>query len=92
MTTFVDRSGPEPELVCRDCAKPVRRVFVGSIEAYGHVVNPGPNHHPVRVSTPKPALGPASPPMGAVPGSPAGMSSADFAAVTSRRRTGAAAK
>lgn len=32
-------------VLCRECGKPIRRTFAGSVPTYGHVTNPKADHH-----------------------------------------------
>ncbi len=45
MTEFVQ---PPDLLLCKECGKPIRRYFAGSIETFGHLVNPAADHHYAR--------------------------------------------
>lgn len=39
-------------MTCAICGRDIRRVFVGNVEGYGHVTNPGPAHHYAKPAVP----------------------------------------
>ena len=47
---------------CAKCGRDIVRRYVGSVEAWGHTTNPGPNHHDAAPASKQPAeSAPASP-------------------------------